>query len=338
MNHPPPAFRRPAGRLLRRLAPLVLALSGAGASLAVQAADKLRFGLNWLAQAEHCGFFQAKATGLYEKEGLDVEIVNGGPDRNLPLLVGAGDVQLGMGSSFTTLHMLQSGIPAQTVAAFFQKDPQTLVAHAGQGVKTLQDLKGRPIMVAKFSQQEFWQFLKRRHGFTDDQLRPYAYSAAPFLADPKAVQQGYITEDALLLGKALPEPPVSILLADYGYQNYATTVFGTRAYIDAHPSQVQAFVRASRAGWEQCIHGDYTPAMKAVIAMNPPHTEELFHYKMKQIRERGLVDSGDAATMGPGAMSDARWKAFFEVMAQAGVFPAGLDYKAAYTLRFVQAR
>jgi NitT/TauT family transport system substrate-binding protein len=193
-------------------------------------------------------------------------------------------------------------------------------------------------MIAKFSQQEFWQFLKRAHGFSDDQVRPYAYSAAPFLADPKAVQQGYITEDAMLLGKVMPKPPVSILLADYGYRNYSTTVFGSKAYIDAKPQVVQAFVDASRAGWQQCLDGDYTPAMKAVIAMDPPHTEELFHFKMKQMKERGLVDSGDAKTMGLGAMTDARWKEFFDVMSAAGVFPPTLDYKAAYTLRFVTPR
>lgn len=314
----------------------ILALAaGALLSGGAQAAEKVRFGLSWLAQAEHCGFFQAKAQGLYDKAGLDVEIVNGGPDRNLPLQVSANDLQLAMGSSFTTLRMLQNGMPAQTVAAFFQKDPQTLVAHPDQGVSTLADLKGRPIMVAKFSQQEFWQFLKRKHGFTDDQLRPYTYSAAPFLVDVKAVQQGYVTEDALLLGKALPKPPVSILLADFGYRNYATTVFGAKGYIDSKPQVVQAFVDASKAGWQQCLSGDYTPAMKAVIAMNPPHTEELFHYKMKQIKERGLVDSGDAKGLGLGAMTDARWKEFFDVMAGAGVFPANLDYRSAYTLKFV---
>ncbi|RYY87278.1 MAG: ABC transporter substrate-binding protein, partial [Comamonadaceae bacterium] len=241
-------------------------------------------------------------------------------------------------SSFTTLHMLKNGVPAQTVAAYFQKDPQTLVAHADQGVRTLADLKGRPVMVAKFSQQEFWQFLVRKHGFSDSQLRAYTYSAAPFLADPKAVQQGYVTEDAVLLGKALPKPPVSLLLADYGYQNYTTTVFGMKKYIDEKPQAVQAFLDASRAGWEQCMGGDYAPAMKAVIAMNPPHSEELFHYKMKQMRERGLVDSGDAKALGLGAMTDARWKDFFDTMSGAGVFPASLDYKSGYTLRFIKAK
>ncbi len=293
------------------------------------------FGLNWLAQGEHCGFYQAEAKGLYDAAGLDVTLEPGGPDRNIPLLVAAGTVDLGMGSSFTTLNMLNEGIAAKTVASFFQKDPQTLVAHPRQGVEKLEDLKGRPIMIAKFSQLEFWQFLKAQYGFSDDQVRAYTYSAAPFLADPTAVQQGYITEDALLLGAELPEPPVSILLADYGYQNYATTVFGAKAFLEANADAVKAFLAATAEGYRQCIAGDYADAMKAVMAENPDHSAELFHFKLKQMIDRGLVLSGDAEAGGIGAMSDARWKEFFDLMVASGVYPTTLDYKAAYTLDYL---
>ncbi|MCB1487330.1 MAG: ABC transporter substrate-binding protein [Bauldia sp.] len=313
----------------------VMAVGAAGAAGNANAATAIRYGLNWLAEGEHCGFYQALGAGLYEAAGLDVTLEPGGPDRNIPLLVAAGEVDLGMGSSFTTLNMMKEGIEAETVAAFFQKDPQTLVAHAGQGVSTLEDLKGRPIMIAKFSQLEFWQFLKAKFGFTDDQVRPYTYSAAPFLVDPTAVQQGYITEDALLLGKELPEPPVSILLADYGYQNYASTVFGTKAYLESHADAVKAFLAATAEGYKQCIEGNYDEAMALVLAANPEHTEELFHFKLKQMTDRGLVLSGDAETGGIGAMSDARWKDFFDVMAASDVYPADLDYTAAYSLDYL---
>jgi len=326
---------KPLSSCLRRAVPL-LALAGA-MCLPAQAQEKIRFGLNWYPQAEHCGWFQAQANGLYRKAGLDVELIGGSPDRNIPLLVAAGELDLGMGSSFTTLNMVARGIPGQTIAAFLQKDPQTLVAHADQGVARLEDLKGRPVMVAKFSQAEFWAFLRQKYGFDDSQLRAYAYSSTPFLADPKAVQQGYITEDAILLGRALPKPPVSILLADYGYDNYASTVFGMRSYINAHDKAVAAFVEATRAGWEQCIDGDYAPALKAVLAADPKHDEALFHYKMKQLRERAMVKSGDATVAGAGAMSDARWKRFFETMSGAGIYAASLDYKAAYSLKYSNA-
>lgn len=317
-----------------RLAAALLAVATLAASPAC-ALEKVSFGLNWVPEGEHCGFFQAQASGLYEKAGLDVELRPGNPNVNMPLLVASGELDMGMGSSFTTLNLVSKGIKARMVAAFFQKDPQTLVAHAGQGVASLEDLKGKPIMVGAFSRSEFWQFLKARYGFDDDQLRPFAYSAAPFLADKKAVQQGYITEDALLLGKALPEPPVSILLADYGYDNYATAIFATDAYIAAHRNTVQAFVEASRKGWEDCMSGDASPAMKAILALVPTGGEELFKFKLDQMKKRGLVDGGDAVKLGLGAMTDERWKSFFEVMAKAGVYPASLDVRQAYTLDFI---
>lgn len=312
----------------------VCAATFAAAIPGAQALEKVVYGLNWVPQGEHCGFFQAQAKGYYKDAGLEVELRPGNPNANLALQVAAGEIDMGMGSSFTAFNLANRGIKAKTVAAFLQKDPQTLVAHAGQGVSTLQDLKGKPIMVGQFSRIEFWQFLKTRYGFNDDQLRPYSYSAAPFLADLKAVQQGYITEDAALLGKELPQPPVSILLADYGYDNYASTIFATDAYIAAHTKTVAAFVDASRKGYEECVKGDATPAMKAVLAVNPSGGEELFRYKVDQMRQRGMVDGGDAAKLGVGAMTDERWASFFDTMSTAGVYPKTLDYKSAYTLQF----
>jgi NitT/TauT family transport system substrate-binding protein len=319
--------------------------SGAAASLAAialaslagaaTAAEKIRFGLNWLPEGEHCGFFQAKAGGLYDAAGLDVELRSGGPDQNIAILVASGQEDLGMGSSFTTLNLLNQGTAAVTVAAFFQKDPQTLVAHPDQGIKTLADLKGKPIMVARFSQGEFWQFLKFKFGFDDTQLRPYTYNAAVFLSDPKAVQQGYVTEDEFFLGKEMPKPPVVMLLADYGYANYATTVFTTQAYADKKPAVVKAFVDATKAGYQQCMTGDSTAGMKLMMAANPDHGEPLYHFKLKQMKDRGLVTGGDAATLGIGAMTDARWKEFFDGMVTMGIYPKTLDYKAAYTTKFL---
>jgi NitT/TauT family transport system substrate-binding protein len=318
------------------------ALRGAGAACivlllaqAAYAAEKIRFGLSWLAEGEHCGFFQAKAMGLYEKAGLDVELIPGGPAANNPLMVAAGKMDLAMGSSFTTLNMQNSGNDGVAVAAFFQKDPQTLVAHADQGVNTLADLKGHPIMVAPFSVQEFWQFLKVKYGFSDKQLRPYTYSAAPFLADVTAVQQGYVTEDALLLGEHLPKPPVVLLLADYGYNVYATTVYGMRPWIETHTDAVKKFLAASAEGYKQCDLGEAPEGMKLMLGMNPDHSEALYHFKLSEMRKRKMVTGGDAEKLGIGAMTDARWQDTFETMSNAGIYPKTLDYKKAYTLQFV---
>jgi NitT/TauT family transport system substrate-binding protein len=301
-----------------------------------RASEKLSFNLGWLPQGEHCGFYQAKATGLYEKAGLDVDLRRGGPDINVSLLVASGNIDLGMGSSFTTLNMINQGIDGVTVAAFLQKDPQTLVTHPDQGITTLVDIKGRPVMVGKFAQQEFWQFLKQKFGFSDNQLRPYTYSAGPFLADPTAIQQGYVTEDAMLLGAEMKKPPVILLLADYGYQNYAHTVFGLRSTIEKRAKAIQAFLDATRKGFEACMAGDYSAGMKAILTANPDHGEQLFYFKLKEMKARGMIDGGDAARLGIGAMTDARWKEFFETMSAAGLYPGNLNFKTAYSLDFMR--
>lgn len=297
-------------------------------------ATDISFNLNWLPQGEHCGFFQAEAAGLYADRGLDVEILTGGPEVNVNLLVAGGRVNLGMGSSFTALNMAANDIDAVTIAAFFQKDPQTLVAHPGQGIETLEDLLDRDIMVANFSRQEFWQFLVAEHGFSDDQLQPYAYSAAPFLADVTAVQQGYVTEDVFLLGAQMEDPPVTLLLADYGFANYATTVFGMRAWVDDNREAVEAFLEATAEGYDQCLTGDPTPAKQAIMEANPEHSAALFDFKLAQMKKMNLVTGEEGLPVG--AMSADRWTRFTDTMITAGLYPDTLDPATVYDLSFFE--
>jgi len=312
----------------------ILICTTLAAGLAAPAsATEISYNLNWYPQGEHCGFFQAAAGGLYEAAGLDVEILPGGPNVNVNQLVVGGRVDLGMGSSFTALNMAEQGIDAVTVAAFFQKSPQTLVAHPGTGVETLADLRDREIMVANFSRQEFWQFLRAEHGFSDDQLAPYAYSAAPFLANEMAVQQGYITEDAHLLGAEMEADPVSILLADHGFDSYATTVYGMRDWVAANSEAVQAFLDATAEGYRQCLAGEAEAGKAAILEANPDHSAALFEFKLEQMRARNLV-TGEA-DLPLGAMEAARWQSFAETMIAAGVYPETIYVTSIYDLSFM---
>jgi NitT/TauT family transport system substrate-binding protein len=299
------------------------------------AADKFVYGLSWLPEAEHCGFFQAKARGLYEAAGLDVEIYPGGPGQNIPQLVAAGRLDAGMGTAMTTLTMRSNDIAGVTIAAYLQKSPQTLVAHPDPALKTLTDLKTRKIAVANFARTQFWLWLKVAYGFDDAQLRPYTYNPSAFAADKNMVQQGYITEDAYFLGKAIGETPLSFLLADYGYPDYATTVFTMESTLQQRPTVVKRFIDASTKGWVECLHGDPKPAFELIKTMDPEQSFELSAFKVDQMRKLGLVEGGDAAVGGPGVMSDKRWKDLFDLMTAGGAYPKELDYRKAYRLGFV---
>jgi NitT/TauT family transport system substrate-binding protein len=296
----------------------------------------IRFATDWRAQAEHGGYYQAIATGEYDKRGLDVRLIQGGPGVNVPQLLAAGAAEVGMGSnSFIVMNLAAEGVPVKAVAAFMQKDPQVLIAHPGTAEK-IADLKGRPILLADASVTAFWVWLKAKYGFTDDQVRKYTFNSAPFLQDKRVAQQGYVTSEPYTIETEAKLKPKVFLLADNGYPSYAALVLASDKFIADNPKAVQAFVEASAAGWKSYLAGDPKPGDAAIRKDNPEMAQAVLDQAREKIRSYALVEGGDAQTQGLGAMTDARWAEFFTMASGQGVYPADLDYKRAYTLQFLQ--
>jgi NitT/TauT family transport system substrate-binding protein len=295
----------------------------------------VRFATDWRAQAEQGGFYQALATGEYAKRGLDVKIVPGGPGVNVPQLVVSGAVDLGMGSdNFIVMNLVQEKAPVKAVAAFMQKNPQVLIAHQGQGIGSIADMKGRPIMISDAAVSAWWAWLRARHGFTDAQVRKYTHSSAPFLADKTLIQEGYLTSEPYTIEKQGHEKPSVFLLADDGYPSYAAMVLATDSLIRSKPEAVKAFVEASAAGWKSYLEGDPRPADALILRDNPEMTQDILDQARDKMRRYGIVTSDGVPI---GAMSDARWADFFKVASAQGIYPKTLDYRRAYTLQFAPA-
>ena len=296
----------------------------------------IRFATDWKAQAEHGGFYEALANGEYARRGLDVRILQGGPGVNVPQLLAAGSADLGIGSnSFVVMNLAQEGVPLKAVAAVFQKDPQVLIAHPDQGIGTLADLKGHPILLADASITAFWVWLKAKYGFTDDQVRKYTFNNGPFLADKRAAQQGYLTSEPYTIEKTASLKPTVFLLADNGYPGYAAMILATDSLISNNPEAVKAFVAASAQGWRDYLNGDPKPADALILKENPEITQDVLDQARAKLKSYAIVEGGDATTGGIGAMTDARWKTFFDMAAGQGVYPRAMDYKRAYTLQFL---
>jgi NitT/TauT family transport system substrate-binding protein len=308
----------------------------AATSAQASGSTSIRFATDWRAQAEHGGFYEALATGEYKKRGLDVTIVQGGPAVNVPQLLAAGAVDMGMGSnSFIVMNLAQEQAPVKAVAAFMQKDPQVLIAHPDQGISTLADMKGRPILLSDASVTTFWLWLKAKYGFADAQVRKYTHNNAPFLADPRAIEEGYLTSEPYTLEKEGHIKPKVFLLADDGYPGYAAMALATDSLIAKNPAAVKAFVEASAAGWKAYLYGDPKPADALILKDNPDMTQDVLDQARARMREAGVVDGGQAKTDGIGAMSDDRWAQAFKVATDAGVYPKTMDYKRGYTLQFL---
>ena len=302
------------------------------------AQTKIVFGTDWLAEAEHGGFYQALAKGYYKAHGLDVTIRMGGPQTNPSQQVAAGlvDFQLSSGS-FAAMAMVQQDIPVVAVAEFFQKDPEVLLSHPGTGADTIAAMKGRPIMMSAANRTGSWLFLKAKYGFTDDQIRPYNFSVAPFLADKTAIEVGFVSSEPYQIEKASGIKPVVNLLADNGYDSYSTVILAQTRTVQQRPEVVRAFIEASIEGWRNYMD-DPAPGDALIRKDNPDITQDVLDNSAKVMRQYGIVDSGDALTLGIGAMTEARWKGFFDTMVAAGLYKPGLDYHKAYTLQFVDAK
>jgi NitT/TauT family transport system substrate-binding protein len=321
-------------RLALTLAAGLMTLSGSA-----QALDQVTFGTNWKAEAEHGGFYQAVATGIYEKHGLEVTIRPGGPQVNHAQLLAAGKLDFNRGGNvFEAFNYVQNDVPMAVVAAIFQKDPQILMAHPEQGFEGLADLKGHPILISQDARTTFWEWLKVKYGYSDEQIRPYTFNPAPFLADPTAIQQGYVTSEPFAVEREGGFAPEVFLLADGGYDTYSTTIETSWRLIEEDPDLVQRFIDGSLEGWYSYLYGDPEPANELIKADNPEMTDEQIAYSIAKLKEYGIVDSREAEELGIGAMTDARWQAFFQFAADAGLYPADLDLSKAYTLQFVNRK
>jgi NitT/TauT family transport system substrate-binding protein len=301
-------------------------------ALGAGAQDKVTFLTSWYGQAEHGGFYQALATGLYKKHGLDVSLRMGGPQVNGMQLMMAGQADMHMGYDFQVLKSLEQGLTAVTVATSFQHDLQGLMTH--DDVKSLGELKGKTILVATAGRSSWWPWLKAKYGYTDEQARPYTFNLQPFFADKNMVQQAYLSSEPLQAEKAGIKHRF-FLFAHDGFPPYGTTIVATQRMAKEKPDAVQRFVRASMEGWRSYI-ADPAPANALIKKDNPNMTDEQLAYGLAKLKEQRLITGGDAAQMGIGAMTDERWKKTYDYMVSAELLKPNVDYRQAYTLQFVK--
>jgi NitT/TauT family transport system substrate-binding protein len=320
---------------------LLVAAAALAAAGSAGAQDKVIFATNWKAQAAHGGFYQAVADGTYKKYGLDVTIQPGGPQVNNRPLLPAGRIDFLMtGNLLHSFDNVKNGVPTVAVAAMFQKDPQALLAHPNQGYEKFEALKNAPLaLIAKDAQFTWWQWLKVTHGFKDEALKPYNYNLGPFLASPKAIQQGYSVAEPIYVENQGRFKPVVHLLADHGFSTYSTLIEARADTVKTRPDLVQRFVDASIVGWVNYLYGDRKAANAMMLKDNPEMSEAEVEASVALMKQQGIVDSGEALASGIGAMSAPRIKDFYEQMVKAGLFkPGDVDLGKVAALQFVNKK
>jgi NitT/TauT family transport system substrate-binding protein len=316
-------------------------LAGAAVALALsmtnaRALEAMTLQLNWKPQADFGGFYNAVANGYYSDCGLDLKLRVGGPGIDTSQLLVAGAVDAVVSTHIdAVLHMNSAGFPARAVTAAFQRFHSILMTHAGSGVEKMEDMRGKPISISQGNRATWWAFLRAKFGFEDSQLRTYTGQLAPWFLDKMGITQGVITVEPFVVEKETGEKPKVFLLADYGYTTYSILTVVPQKTIDERPKAVRCLVEASNKGWADFVR-DPKPTFAILQKENPENTPDLMAYNVEAQRRYNIIETDETAKLGVGAMTDARWKAHFEFLVQAGIFKPEFDYKQAYTLRFLQ--
>jgi len=300
-------------------------------SLSAQADEKLVLLTSWYAQAEQGGYYQALATGIYKRYGLDVSIQSGGPQINGMQLLLAKRADVIIGYDLQLLNAVERGFQAKAIAAPFQYDPQGILTHAS--VTSLEGLKDKTILVSSSGQATWWPWLKARYQLNDAQARPYTFNIQPFVADDNVAQQAYVSSEVFEAQQAGVKSNF-FLFSEHGYPPYGGILITRPDLISSRKDAMAKFVRASMEGWVSYLQNP--AAGNALIKKdNPKMTDDLLAWAVLQIKQHHLIDGGDAATQGWGTMTEARWQKTRDFMVNAKLLHANTDWKQAYTTQFV---
>lgn len=308
----------------------VLGLTATAAS----AQTEVTFGTNWVAQAEHGGFYQSVADGTYAACGLDVTILPGGPQVNNQALMLAGRIDFYMGGTLDAFFAVEQDLPIVNVMASFQKDPQVIISHPDR-VSSFEELKDLTMIVQDGA--SYYEWMKAAYGFTDEQRQPYTFNSAPFLVNTDSAMQGYLSSEPYAIESETGMKPEVWLIADAGFSAYSTTIQATRDTVETKPEVVKCFVEGSILGWYNYIYGDNSAADALILSDNPDMTQDKIDFAIEAMLSEGIVDSGDTLTLGIGAMTDERMTDFYNKMVEAGVISADLDVSQSYALGYVNA-
>ncbi|MCU0911591.1 MAG: ABC transporter substrate-binding protein [Rhodobacteraceae bacterium] len=320
--------------ILNRSLPAIAATATALAALPAAAQEAVTFGTNWVAQAEHGGYYQSVVDGTYAACGLDVTIVPGGPQVNNRAQLLAGKIDFYMGGPMGVMSAVQEGIPMVAVASDFQKDPQVLMTHPGRVASFAEVAELPQYIIGDEGFVTYFRWLEGEYGFDPAKRAPYTFNPAPFLANPDSTQQGYVTSEPFAIEAEAGVKPDVWLLADQGYPAYSTMIVTMQDTIANRPDAVRCFVEGSAKGWATFLYGDNAAALARIKEDNPDMTDAQLAYSIAALKEYGIVDSGDAETLGIGAMTEEKMKAFYDAMVAAEVLPADLDYTAAFDTQF----
>ncbi len=306
---------------MKRILLALFSLSAVSPVFSAAALFKMTVQLDWVAEPEHGGFYQAQARGFFKDEGLDVTLLPGGPNAAVMPSVAAGRVDIGQADSTNTLLQQAEGLPVVQFAAVFQDDPSGILVNADSSVRRFEDLQGKTVIARP--EWAFLKFLEKKYAVKVN-IVPQNFSVGAFMGNREALQQGYFIAEPYHIIKAGGKPPRFLSTWDAGFRAYAVLVTN-RTFARTHPAELKAFVRAYIKGWQSYLQDSPKPAHDALKQANANNTDEFMDFSRAQIIQEKLVTGRDAGG-GPGQvgrLSVERYRTQISQLEDLGILPKG---------------
>jgi len=310
-----------------------LIVAGCHSAATATGLTKVTLQADWYPQPEHGGFYTALVKGYYRDEGLDLEILPGGPYISVEKQVSSGAAQFGMGSSDRTLESIANGQPLIAVAATMQHDPQGIMVRKDSPVRSFADLNGHTVAVKTGS--TWWEYIVKRYQLNNVHEVPSMMNVANFVADPAYIQQAFATSEPFFARKAGVETRV-ILTSDAGYNPYRV-MFTTRDFLAQHPEVVAKFVRGSLRGWREYLN-DPSAAHTAIAHLNPALSPDWMQFTWQALRDGHFVGGDQQGGAQLGQMDPKRWDEMYQQLLDLKVIEKQFEPSTGYTLQFVEAK
>ncbi len=277
--------------------------SSEAARAKAESAQKLKLALNWVPEPEFGGFYAAREAGAYKRRGIDLEILGGGAGVPVIQMVATGRADFGTVGADEIIGGRVRGADVVAVFATYQTFPQGVMVHAARKLtKIEQAFQSGTIAIQ--TGVAYAAYLKKKFSWQGSQVVPYDGGVARFLTDPHFSQQCYVTSEPLAAKKQGGDPQV-FLIADAGFNPYATVVITRGELIKKHPELVRSFVQASADGWRAYLQ-DPSPTNQKLGELNK--SMDATSLRESADAQKPFIETDDTKQNGLGSMRRDRWQ------------------------------
>ena len=290
------------------------AIDAAQGGAATPALEKVRLQLNWVAEPEFGGFYAAQDKALYQQEGLEVELVQGGPGVPAPQLVASGKVEFAIVAGPQILQLRETGGDLVALYAAYQGNPMGVMVHESSPHQSLEELWRSNSTVSIEEGLTDFKWLSKSFPGGTLKVVPYTANLGQFAADATLAQQCFITSEPVTLELQGVKTRV-FLIGETGFDPYNQVLVTTRAYYESHKDQCARLVKAVAAGWRAYLD-DPKPFNGTMSRLNPGMSLEAMN--LAADKQRRIVETDETKRVGLGGMRRERWQLTIEQLAELG--------------------